>query len=54
MAVYHQLVSAGEIPDLASSGGDMSPPDVLDNWLHYGPLTVLGHYAGLSLLATRP
>ena len=51
VAVYHQLVSAGEVPDLASCGGDMPPPVVLDNWLLYGPLTVLGHYVGLSLLA---
>lgn len=43
VAVYHQRVSVGEIPDLAGcGGGDTPPPGVVDHWLHYGPLLVPG------------
>jgi hypothetical protein len=42
VGVYHQLVDVGEIPDLADCGGNIPPPGVVDNWLHYGPLLVPG------------
>jgi hypothetical protein len=48
VAVYHQRVSVGEIPDLAACGGDTPPPDVVDHWLHYGPLPVPGRSGGPS------
>jgi len=48
VAVYHQRVNVGEIPDLASCGGDIPPPDVVDHWLHYGPLLVPGRSGGPS------
>ena len=46
MAVYHQRVSVGEIPDLAGCG-DNPPPGVVDHWLHYGPLLFPGR-SGVS------
>ena len=48
VAVYHQRVSVGEIPDLAGCGGDNPPPGVVDHWLHYGPLLVPGRSGGPS------
>jgi hypothetical protein len=48
VAVYHQRVSVGEIPDLASCDGDIPPPGVVDQWLHYGPLLVPGRSGGPS------
>ena len=48
VAVYHQRVSVGEIPDLAGCGGDTPAPDVVDHWLHYGPLLVPGRSGGPS------
>jgi hypothetical protein len=48
VAVYHQQVSVGEIPDLAGCGGDTPPPGVVDHWLHYGPLLVPGRSGGPS------
>ena len=48
VAVYHQQVSVGEIPDLAGCGGDIPPPGVVDHWLHYGPLLVPGRSGGPS------
>jgi hypothetical protein len=44
--VYHQQVSVGELTDLASCDGDSPPPQVVDQWLHYGPLTVPGRMYG--------
>ena len=44
--VYHQQVSVGELTDLASCDGDPPPPQVVDQWLHYGPLTVPGRMYG--------
>ena len=41
VAVYHQRVNVGEIPDLAGCGG-APPPGMVDHWLHYGPLLVPG------------
>jgi hypothetical protein len=46
VAVYHQRVSVGEIPDLAGCSGDNPPPGVVDHWLHYGPLLVPGRSGG--------
>jgi len=48
VAVYHQRVNVGEIPDLAGYGGDTPPPGVVDHWLHYRPLLVAGHSGGPS------
>ncbi len=48
VAVYHQRVSVGEIPDLAGCSGDIPPPGVVDHWLHYGPLLVPGRSGGPS------
>ena len=48
VAVYHQQVSAAAIPDLASCGGEVAPPDAVDRWLHYGPLLVPGRSGGPS------
>jgi hypothetical protein len=48
VAVYHQQVNVGEIPDLAGCGGDTPPPDVVDHWLHYAPLQVPGGSGGPS------
>ena len=48
VALYHQRVSVGEIPDLASCDGDIPPPGVVDQWLHYGPLLVPGRSGGPS------
>ena len=48
VAVYHQRVNVGEIPDLAGCGSDTPPPGVVDHWLHYGPLLVPGRSGGPS------
>jgi hypothetical protein len=48
VAVYHQQVNVGEITDLASCGGEVPPPDVVNRWLHYGPLLVPGRSGGPS------
>jgi len=42
VAVYHQQVNVGEIPDLTGCGTEPPPPGVVDHWLHYGPLLVPG------------
>ena len=54
VAVYHQQVSVGEIPDLTGCGGDTPPPGVVDHWLHYGPLLVPGAPAARPRPRTRP
>ncbi len=46
VGVYHQRVSVGEIPDLASCDGDLPPVQVVDQWLHFGPLVVPGRSYG--------
>jgi hypothetical protein len=51
VAVYHQRVSVGEIPDLASCDGDLPPPGLVNQWLHYGPLLIPGRSGGPSVLA---
>ena len=48
VAVYHQRVAVGELPDLAGCGDDTPSPGVVDRWLHYGPLLVPGRSAGPS------
>jgi hypothetical protein len=48
VAVYHQQVDVGEVTDLASCGGEIPPPDVVNRWLHYGPLLVPGRSDGPS------
>jgi hypothetical protein len=48
VAVYHQRVSVGAIPDLASCDIGYPPPGVVDRWLHFGPLLVPGRASGPS------
>jgi hypothetical protein len=48
VAVYHQEVSVGALPDLASCDTGNPPPGVVDHWLHYGPLLVPGRSGGPS------
>jgi hypothetical protein len=52
VGVFHQRVSVGEIPDLASCDGDTPPTSVVDHWLHYGPLLVPGRVSGPAPAAT--
>ena len=51
VAVYHQRVGVGELPDLASCDIGQPPASVVDHWLHYGPLLVPGRSGGPSLPA---
>jgi hypothetical protein len=51
VAVYHQQVNVGAMPDLTDCGGVAPPPGVVDQWLHYGPLLIPGHAGGLPLSA---
>ena len=46
VAVYHQRVNVGEIPDLTGCGTEPPPPGVVSHWLHYGPLLVPGRSGG--------
>jgi hypothetical protein len=48
VAVYHQRVSVGAIPDLASCDGGYPPRGVVDRWLHFGPLLVPGRASAPS------
>jgi hypothetical protein len=48
VAVYHQRVNVGELPDLAGCGAETPSSSVVDRWLHYGPLLVPGRSGGLS------
>ena len=48
VAVYHQRVNVGEIPDLTGCGTELPPPGIVDHWLHYGPLLVPGRSGGPS------
>ena len=48
VAVYHQRVNVGELPDLAGCGAETPAPGVVDRWLHYGPLLVPGRSGGSS------
>jgi hypothetical protein len=46
VAVYHQQVNVGEIPDLTGCGTELPPSGIVDHWLHYGPLLVPGRSGG--------
>jgi hypothetical protein len=48
VAVYHQRVNVGELPDLAGCGAETPSSAVVDRWLHYGPLLVPGRSGGFS------
>jgi hypothetical protein len=52
VAVYHQRVSVGELPDLSGCGAETPSPAVVDHWLHYGPLLIPGRSGGASPPAT--
>lgn len=52
VAVYHQRVSVGELPDLSGCGAETPSPAVVDRWLHYGPLLIPGRSGGVSPPAT--
>jgi hypothetical protein len=52
VAVYHQRVNVGELPDLAGCGAETPSAAVVDRWLHYGPLLIPGQSGGPSLPAT--
>jgi hypothetical protein len=51
VAVYHQWVNVGELPDLAGCGAETPSGAVVDRWLHYGPLLIPGRSGGPSLPA---
>jgi hypothetical protein len=48
VAVYHQRVNVGELPDLAGCGAETPSSAVVDHWLHYGPLLVPGRSGGAA------
>ena len=48
VAVYHQRVSVGELPDLSGCGPETPSSGVVDRWLHYGPLLIPGRSGGAS------
>jgi hypothetical protein len=48
VAVYHQRVGVGELPDLSGCGAETPSPAVVDRWLHYGPLLIPGRSGGAS------
>jgi hypothetical protein len=48
IAVYHQRVNVGELPDLSGCGAETPSPAVVDTWLHYGPLLIPGRSGGAS------
>lgn len=48
VAVYHQRVSVGELPDLSGCGAETPSPAVVDHWLHYGPLLIPARSGGAS------
>jgi hypothetical protein len=52
VAVYHQQVNVGELPDLSGCGAETPSPTVVDTWLHYGPLLIPGRSGGASPPAT--
>jgi hypothetical protein len=52
VAVYHQQVSVGELPDLSGCGAETPSSAVVDTWLHYGPLLIPGRSGGPSPAAT--
>jgi hypothetical protein len=52
VAVYHQQVNVGELPDLSGCGAETPSPAVVDTWLHDGPLLIPGRSGGPSPPAT--
>ncbi len=52
VAVYHQQVNIGELPDLSGCGAETPSPAVVGTWLHYGPLLIPGRSGGASPPAT--
>jgi hypothetical protein len=52
VAVYHQQVNVGELPDLSGCGAETPSPAVVDTWLHYGPMLIPGGSGGPSPPAT--
>jgi len=52
VAVYHQQVSVGELPDLSGCGAETPSSAVVDTWLRYGPLLIPGQSGGPSPPAT--
>ncbi len=52
VAVYHQQVNVGELPDLSGCGAETPSQAVVDTWLHYGPLLIPGRSGGASPPAT--
>ena len=52
VAVYHQQVNVGELPDLSGCGAETPSSAVVDTWLHYGPLLIPGRSGGPSPPAT--
>ena len=52
VAVYHQQVNVGELPDLSGCGAETPSSAVVDAWLHYGPLLIPGRSGGASPPAT--
>jgi hypothetical protein len=52
VAVYHQQVNVGELPDLSGCGAETPSTAVVETWLHYGPLLIPGRSGGASPPAT--
>ena len=52
VAVYHQQVNVGELPDLSGCGAETPSSAVVDTWLHYGPLLIPGRSGSPSPPAT--
>jgi len=52
VAIHHQQVNVGELPDLSGCGAETPSPAVVDTWLHYGPLLIPGRSGGASPPAT--
>jgi hypothetical protein len=52
VAIYHQQVNVGELPDLSGCGAETPSSAVVGTWLHYGPLLIPGRSGGASPPAT--
>jgi hypothetical protein len=52
VAVYHEQVNVGELPDLSGCGAETPSSGVVTTWLHYGPLLIPGRSGGPSPPAT--
>jgi hypothetical protein len=42
VALYHEWISVTALSDLTDCGGIVPPPAAVDQWQHYGPLSVPG------------